>query len=390
MQLHSHPIANIFPLLDGQEATSLASSIREHGQREDILLFEGKILDGRNRYAACQKIGVEPRTKHFNGSFVDALHLVWDLNFERRHLTASQSACADAERAKLLGAYQAVQEDARRRQFQGRPKTAVEVPQLIGEDITANENEKRSGKDAKKEAKERETVSIRAKAAKTNRTYIEAADDLLENHPDKFQEVKEGKKTITQVQREIKKEELAEKVVAPLEGKYRVIYADPPWKYGDQQAISKDGVTESYGPADAHYPQMTIDELCLLPVKEVAEDNAVLFLWVTSPLLESSFKIINSWGFKYKSSFVWDKVKHNMGHYNSVRHELLLIATKGSCLPDVKKLHNSVQRIERSDKHSEKPQEFRAIIDEIYPNGSRVELFARARHDGWNAWGNEA
>lgn len=389
--LEFHPIANIFPLLDGQEAASLANSIRENGQREHILLFEGKILDGRNRYIACQKYGVSPKTRDFNGSCIEALRLVWDLNFERRQLTKSQAACADAERSILQGVYEGIQEDARKRQAHGQtaPGKTKEytLPKLIEEALPDIEQTKR---EEKKAAIERETLSIRAKAAKTNRTYIEAADELLEHHPEKFQEVKEGKKTITQVQRELKKEELAQKVVAPLEGKYRVIYADPPWKYGDQQAISRDGVTESYGPADAHYPQMSIDELCLLPVKDIAEESAVLFLWVTSPLLESSFKLINSWGFKYKSSFIWDKVKHNMGHYNSVRHELLLIATKGSCLPDVKKLHNSVQRIERSEKHSEKPQEFREIIDEIYPNGSRVELFARARHDGWNAWGNEA
>jgi N6-adenosine-specific RNA methylase IME4 len=86
---------------------------------------------------------------------------------------------------------------------------------------------------------------------------------------------------------------------------------------------------------------------------------------------------------------VWDKVKHNFGHYNSVRQELLLICTRGSCTPDVKELVDSVQTIERSTKHSEKPEEFRRIIDTLYPKGPRVELFARAKHEGWDSWGNE-
>ena len=107
-------------------------------------------------------------------------------------------------------------------------------------------------------------------------------------------------------------------------------------------------------------------------------------------MLEDSFKVINSWGFKYKTSFVWDKISHNMGHYNSVRHELLLVCTKGNCLPDNKKLYDSVVSVERSSQHSEKPIEFMNIIDDIYTFGDRIELFARdKKKDSWFLWGNE-
>lgn len=165
-------------------------------------------------------------------------------------------------------------------------------------------------------------------------------------------------------------------------GKYRVIYADPPWQYGN---VMPDYATEQ---AD-HYSLLTVSEIAALPIADMAEDDAVLFLWVTSPILEESFEVINAWGFKYKSSFVWDKIKHNMGHYNSVRHELLLVCTRGSCQPDVRKLFDSVQSIERTQ-HSVKPDEFRTIIDTIYPRGARVELFARRPAEGWDRWGNEA
>lgn len=163
--------------------------------------------------------------------------------------------------------------------------------------------------------------------------------------------------------------------------KYRVIYADPPWSYNDKQD------TGMLGGAVKHYTTMQLDDICALPVP--AADNAVLFMWVTSPLLEDSFKVINAWGFKYKSSFVWDKVAHNMGHYNSVRHEFLLIATKGSCTPDVKKLYDSVVSIERTE-HSRKPKEFREMIDTLYPVGERLEMFAREAPEGWDVWGNMA
>ena len=163
--------------------------------------------------------------------------------------------------------------------------------------------------------------------------------------------------------------------------RYRVIYADPPWSYGNSMP---DYFTEQRD----HYRLMTLEEICKLPIKDIAQDNAVLFLWVTSPILEESFQVIKSWGFKYKSSFVWDKIKHNMGHYNSVRHEMLLIATKGSCMPDIPKLYDSVQSIERTG-HSEKPEEFINIIDTIYPLGNRLELFARNKVEGWDVYGNE-
>lgn len=166
-----------------------------------------------------------------------------------------------------------------------------------------------------------------------------------------------------------------------LSGKFRVIYADPPWSYGGS-------MNETYGTADKHYPTMSLDDLCIMPVPDITEDNAVLFLWATSPLLEDAFKVINAWGFKYKASFVWDKVKHVMGHYNSVRHELLLICTKGSCVPENMKLFDSVYEEERTE-HSKKPEHFREIIDTIYPSGARIELFARKAVEGWGTYGNQ-
>jgi site-specific DNA-methyltransferase (adenine-specific) len=128
-----------------------------------------------------------------------------------------------------------------------------------------------------------------------------------------------------------------------------------------------------------------------MPIKEICDKNSVLFLWATSPKLEQAFSIIREWGFEYKTSFVWDKVKHNFGYYNSIRHEFLLIAGKGSSTPDSKKLHDSVISIERSKVHSEKPEFFRDLIDELYTWGNRIELFHRGKEikKGWDSWGNE-
>lgn len=164
-------------------------------------------------------------------------------------------------------------------------------------------------------------------------------------------------------------------------GMYRIIYADPPWSYSNS-------MPEIATDASNYYPSMTIEAIEALPVSRLAMDGAVLFLWSTSPHLPEAIQVAESWGFEYKTSFVWDKVKHNMGHYNSVRHELLLVCTRGSCPPDVQKLHDSVIVEERSE-HSVKPEIFRNIIDELYVDGRRVELFARKPVEGWDTWGNE-
>ena len=204
--------------------------------------------------------------------------------------------------------------------------------------------------------------------------------------PEYLPRIENGEMTVNAVMREVTKAARLENNMPVPDGKYRIVYADPPWKYGDTMSGSLDA---SYGGAEKHYPSMSTDEICSLPIKDLAESNAVLFLWATSPLLEDAFRVIKAWGFDYKTSFVWDKIKHNFGHYNSVRHEFLLICTRGSCTPDNLKLFDSVQSIERTEKHSQKPEEFREIIDTLYTHGKRIELFGRASIEGWDRWGNE-
>jgi N6-adenosine-specific RNA methylase IME4 len=172
----------------------------------------------------------------------------------------------------------------------------------------------------------------------------------------------------------------------PLEGTYRILYIDPPWLYH---------LNQTNGVAEHHYLPMSDEPLCEFRpnggrlVKDLADDNAVLFLWVTSPLLTRFAAIVEAWGFEYKASFIWDKVRHNYGFYNSVRHELLLVCTRGSCLPDTARLLDSVVELERSTKHSEKPSEFYEIIESMYDHGRKLELFARSGREGWDSVGNE-
>jgi len=177
---------------------------------------------------------------------------------------------------------------------------------------------------------------------------------------------------------------------AVLRGMYRVIYADYPWPYGDRPP--------SGSGAQQHYPGMPIDEGCKLPVAAHAMTNAVLFFWVTAPYLyhatdnltPDAFRLVRAWGFTPKTGMVWDKVLSAGGHYVAVKHEHLIIATRGSCLPDRPvPMPDSVQTVRRDGEHSEKPPEFRKLIEQLY-DGPYLELFGREKVSGWDVFGNDA
>ena len=170
------------------------------------------------------------------------------------------------------------------------------------------------------------------------------------------------------------------------EGKYRVIYADPPWQYSDERLL--DGYQGTA--ASDHYPTMPVEEICNLQIENLADpDSCALLCWATFPLLPEALAVVRAWGFVYKTAIVWDKDRPNMGNYHDASAELLLIATRGSAVSKVRP--KQIQTVRREGRHSEKPEHFRKMIDSMYPDGGRIELFRRGNApDGWHVWGNEA
>lgn len=176
--------------------------------------------------------------------------------------------------------------------------------------------------------------------------------------------------------------ELSGKAVALPADKYSLIYADPPWRYEHVKTESR--------AIENQYPTMSLEDICALPVAEMAHDDCVLFLWATSPKLAEAMRVIESWGFTYRTCAVWDKEVIGMGYYFRQQHELLLIATRGEPgAPAVEARESSVHR-ERRGQHSAKPGYYGALIERMYPNAKKIELFCRAPRDGWNVWGYEA
>lgn len=170
--------------------------------------------------------------------------------------------------------------------------------------------------------------------------------------------------------------------------KYHIIYADPPWKYQDKSKSHGGG-------AESHYPCLSIKELCNLPIKDIAEENSVLLMWVTMPMLEVAFEVIKSWGFKYKTcAFTWIKqnkdgsIYMGMGRHTRSNAEICLLATKGKGLKRENKSIKNSHLLPR-ERHSAKPELFKKLIESLYGDISRIELFSRYISYGWDAWGNE-
>lgn len=137
------------------------------------------------------------------------------------------------------------------------------------------------------------------------------------------------------------------------------------------------------------YPTMELEDIKNLPVKDLADDNCVLFLWTTQSYLPKAFEVMESWGFKYQRTLTWDKMNGLclFGFHN--RTEFLLFGYKGKIemYPKRKTIPTMLQQSSKKLRHSEKPKEIRELIEVFGEN--RIELFARQHAEGWDCWGNE-
>lgn len=160
--------------------------------------------------------------------------------------------------------------------------------------------------------------------------------------------------------------------------KFGCIYADPPWKYGNQSTRAA---------TDNHYQTMGIDDICSMPVKELAADDAHLHLWTTNAFIREAFDVIEAWGFEYRSMFVWVKPQMGIGNYWRVSHEILLLGIRGNAKRFRNRSLKSWAEFPRG-RHSAKPEEIRVMIEKCSP-GPYLELFGRALIDGWTVFGNQ-
>lgn len=202
-------------------------------------------------------------------------------------------------------------------------------------------------------------------------------------------------------------------------GPFDLIYADPPWQFATRSAKGRDrcpdGMVEQTttraaqrsNMAERHYPTMTTDEICQLPVKHVA-DNAILLMWVIDPMLPDAMRVLEAWGFTYKTvGFYWAKLNKagdgfpmGTGYYTRANPEQCWLATRGR---PPKRLNGGVAKLIEGDgadklivshrrEHSRKPDEAYDKIDKLWgpaPINRRLEMFCREPRPGWEVFGNQ-
>lgn len=184
--------------------------------------------------------------------------------------------------------------------------------------------------------------------------------------------------------------------------KYQIIYADPPWQFtGLGSKGIRSGKMREDKPnlhrtirLEEKYPTMTVDELKALPVKDLADENSVLFLWTTDGHLPFAIEIMRSWGFEYATvAFMWNKKEKSgkqvcyYGYWTMKGTELCLLGRRGKVKPVGHNVRQLVEAIRYN--HSQKPDEVRDRIVQLMGDLPRIELFARKRTPGWDVWGNE-
>jgi N6-adenosine-specific RNA methylase IME4/ParB-like chromosome segregation protein Spo0J len=415
--LQFHPLADLFPLIEGAEFDDLVSDIRAHGQREDITLHEGKVLDGRNRYRACRAAGIAARACHFRPDIHgNLLGFVISKNLKRRHLNddqrrlvaakianlgrgrpdedATASGISRAKAARLVNVDDAGTERARTVLAHGTPSliNAVERGKLSVSQATIA---------AKLSPKLQERVAAESEAGRA----------------------KAAKTVIKKAARETRERQLGEKIAAgnlelPQE-KFGVIVADPQW---GRTVYSE--VTGMDRHAANHYPtadgteETQDDSIKALPVASIAADDCVLGLWCTEPWRGEA--VMRAWGFEPKAWSVWikdivvlDPSDNGMlrsgqrlevvgaaalGYWNRDRAEIMLIGVRGNPVCPAQGTQGErvwfARRGEhaatREESHSDKPDCALEWFERHWPTTPKIELNARRARPGWQRWGADA
>lgn len=375
-----HPVADIFPRMSEGEFSSLKEDIKTHGVLEPVWTHEGQIIDGRHRWRACEELGVECPTREYEGE--DVVAFVVSLNLKRRHLNESQRALVAANIATLpKGANQHASIEA--------PSQQV-AAELLNVSRSAVQRAAKVREEAAPEllnAVQRGAVSVSAAADVSELPKQKQAEIVARGE----REILEAAKKIRAEKAEARRTERVEKIneiaqgnapLADVGRKFPVIYCDPPWRYEHVETESR--------AIENQYPTLSLDEICALPLHDIAHDDAILFMWATSPKLAEAMRVLDAWGFTYRTCAAWDKEVIGMGYYFRQQHELLLVATRGELpTPLPANRPSSVIRARREE-HSAKPDMVYELIEAMYPEFDKVEMFARRTREGWHAWGNQS
>lgn len=348
-----------------EEFNQLEQNILAEGIRDKLIVWNGIIIDGHNRYAIATKHGLDfaVEEKEFKNR-QEAIEWIILNQFGRRNLsTYDRSVLA----LKL------------KNMFAEKAKANLSI---AGKSYSPKEGCQNSDKVTQKIDTKKEL----AKIAGVSHDTISKVEKIEQKAPPKVkQKIANGEISINKAYKDIRRQELREEKKVELKqrelpkGVYEVILADPPWRYQFSETQSRE--------IENHYPTMDLENIKSLKVPSA--DNAVLFLWATAPKLEEALEVLNAWGFTYKTCAVWDKERIGMGYWFRGQHELLLLGTKGTFpTPEPSARVSSVIHSVR-ERHSTKPEVVYEIIESMFPDRTYLEMFCREPRKGWEVWGNE-
>lgn len=374
----SHEYADLFPMIEREDLERLKEDIKTHGQLQPVIMLNNKILDGRNRYTACMELGITPKLEEYTGD--KPFEYVISTNLKRRHLNESQKAVlslsVEKEIAKINKQKQI--EAAIRGNINRNIESSVvaQIPQPSI--INKKDEEKKSSTQA-------------SKIMQVSPRYIRDAKKIAKENPEQIELILNGKKTITEVKKEIRVEaikqqriEIAENVKKiTIKDKYDVIVIDPPWQYAGDN-----GTSENYDPdgfrSTCPYPTMSKEEI--QNIKLPCANNCVLWLWTTNLFLKDSFELLDKWGFQLKSILTWDKEHIATGRWLRSQTEHCILAIKGKPFYNNTKWSTLIR--EKRTEHSKKPEIFYKMVDETCA-GLKLDYFARTNREGWDVYGDE-
>ncbi len=380
---------SLIPSLRQEEFLQLEANITNEGCREPLVVWEGyKILiDGHHRHRICETYRIPYKIVELKlESRFDVKRWIIMNQIGKRNIT-------NDARLYLIGRYY---RDVKHNQGGDRTRAmyrncTLHSKELVGRMFNIHPN---TVMNASKFSKALDRIAeiqpeskelIEDGTIKTTQTDIVKLATLpAEDIERVLVQVIDKKDNLNNINRLITRERKVKSIInqsLQTDKKYNVIYADPPWRY--------EHASDSTMNVEAHYDTLSLDDICNLNVSDISHTDAVLFLWSPSALLFNAMNVINAWGFEYRTCMVWFKKAPVLGHNLKQVHELLLIAKKGN-LPAPLPENRPVSVVEAPrEGHSKKPDVFYEVIEKMYPEFSKIELFARRRRLGWDCWGDE-
>ncbi len=359
MTYELHELASVWPPMSEARLKDLARDIDANGLLEPITLYEGKVLDGRNRLRACEMVAVDPWFEEFHDA--DPVAFVRSKNAQRRDLTEGQRAGCILRLEELVAKARATVRPAHRPK---KTESVAHVPQFS------------------------KTREVLAEAAGVSPRTMASVQRVQREAPELFEQVVTGTVTASKAERMLKRAQKKAELEAwrkaakepALDGLPSLVLADPPWRYDFAGTDSRK--------IENQYPTATVEEI--IAHRPQTEENAVLFLWATAPKLLEALQVMAAWGFAYRTHAVWDKKKIGMGFWFRNRHELLLVGTKGAFACPIADCRVSSVFEEARQEHSQKPECVYLWVEETFPQFVKLEMYGRKKREGWLAWGNEA